>query len=166
MEVRLDRVRELAARAGVGEELRSLQLQDPEALASLLIAADERVEAALADAPVNRWIRPRLEFVVIREHLRKPVPAHEDDNLLWLYRCRDFRGPRLTGDVDRARLDRFLFSSGKLLEGYAAGGGIGDLRSGRGAFAEGLRENPDDWRLERILQVLDAQAGQPPPPSR
>lgn len=166
IEVRLDRVRELAARAGVGEELQSLQLQDPEALASLLIAADERVEAALADAPVNRWIRPRLEFVVIREHLRKPVPAHEDDNLLWLYRCRDFRGPRLTGDVDRARLDRFLFSSGKLLEGYAAGGGIGDLRSGRGAFAEGLRENPDDWRLERILQVLDAQAGQLPPPSR
>ncbi len=159
----LDRVRELAARDAVGEEMTALQLQDAEALASLLIAADERVETTIGEAPVNRWLRPRLEFVVIREHLRKPTPAHEDDNLRWLDRCRDPRAPRITGDVDRAKLDRYIFSSGKLLQGYAAGGGIGDVRTGRAAFREGLDANPEDWRLARILKVLDARAGQSPP---
>jgi hypothetical protein len=32
---------------------------------------------------------------------------------------------------------------------------VGYVHTGRSHFAEGLRQNPDDWRLRLILEVLD-----------
>lgn len=154
IEVDLDRARRFAADPALAEELSFLQLENPEAMASLFVATDEGVETALGDGPRNTWMRPRLEFQVIREHLARPTNLHEDDNLQWLLQARDPAGPTVIGTYDADALDRFLFSSGKLLEGYAAGGGIARIATGRGYFEEGLRRNPDDWRLEHIVRLL------------
>ena len=162
--VDLERARRFAGHPDLREDFEFLQLQDPYALASLFVTAERSMERALGEGPVNSWLRPRLEFTVIRANLKKPAAFHEDDNLNWLLRHRNFSGPTVAGDRDREKLERFLFSSSKLLQGYAAGGGIGFVANGRPHFEEGLARNPDDWRLRHILDVLDRSA--PPPPSR
>lgn len=159
IEADLDRARRLAADPRVGGEMEFLQLENPEALASLFVAVDGDVRAAVGAGDINTWARPRLEFRVIREHLQRPTAAHEDANLRWLFRSRKGEPPRLRGEYDRGLLARFEVSSGKLLQGYAAGGGIAELRTGRLAFEEGLQANPDDWRLRHILTVLEGKGG-------
>jgi len=157
IEVDLDRARRFAAQAAIGDELRFLQLENPEAMVSLFVAVDDDVRRALGAGEINTWLRPRLEFQVIRAHLERPIAAHEDANLRWLYRSLGGPGPALRGDVDPNALQRFRYSSGKLLQGYAAGGGIAQLLTGRMAFREGLERNPDDWRLRYLLDVLDSK---------
>ncbi|MBZ0269903.1 hypothetical protein K8I85_17260, partial [bacterium] len=157
IEVDLDRARALAADATIGPEMEFLQLENPEALASLFTAVDDGVRASLGEGDINTWARPRLEFRVIRAHLERPIAAHEDANLRWLHRHRSGEPPLLRGSHDRDALARFEVSSGKLLQGYAAGGGIAELRTGRLAFQEGLEANPDDWRLRHILRVLEGR---------
>ena len=150
----MDRARRFAESDALRSEYEFLQLNQPAALASTWIAGGERLQEIAGDGPRNTWMRPRLEFTILREHLRKATALHEDDNLRWLLRARD-QSPPVSGAYDADELRRFLVSSGRLLAGYAAGGGIGYLDTGRSHFVEGLRDNPDDWRLRRIVEVLD-----------
>jgi spermidine synthase len=152
--VDMDRARRFAASETLGAEYAFLQLNQPAALASTWIASDEGLRAAVGAGPVNTWMRPRLEFTIIRAHLAKATSLHEDDNLRWLLSARA-GSPPVKGAYDAETLRRFVRSSEKLLAGYAAGGGIGYVHTGRSHFAEGLRQNPDDWRLRLILEVLD-----------
>lgn len=155
----MDRARAFAANERLASELASLQLENPEATASLFVTSDEALRAALGEGAINTWMRPQLEFQVIRDHLTRSIPAHEDANLRWLLAARQRDAVRLRGDYDQDTLQRFVDSSGKLLQGYAAGGGTAQVLTGRLAFEEGLKRNPADWRLRHLLDALNRSRG-------
>ncbi len=151
---RFDRMRRFASDPRVGPDLERIHVESPYAMASLRIAEDDDVRAAIGDGPINTWARPRTEFTMVRERRRQHGAAREDVNLRWLRDSRRPDLPPIRGDFDRDTMLRFVASAGKLLEGYAAGGGVAVLRTGTASFREGLAANPDDRRLELLLRRL------------
>ena len=141
----------------VRADLELLQLDDPILLATSRIAGRERLAADLADAEPNTWLRPTYEFRVVRDFRLKAEQYHENDNLRWLAALWSPEDFAVRGAADAARLQHFRASTQAFLLGHAAGGGTTRLSAGREAFQAGLAQNPEDERLARVLQRLDAE---------
>lgn len=141
----------------VRADLELMQLDDPILLATSRIAGRERLAADLADAEPNTWLRPTYEFRVVRDFRLKAEQYHENDNLRWLAALWSPEDFTVRGAADAARLQRFRASTQAFLLGHAAGGGTKRLSAGRDAFQAGLAQNPEDERLVRVLQRLDAE---------
>lgn len=154
----LDAARDFAAREALAADLELLQLDDVHTLASLWICDGDALRAELGEGPMNRWERPRIEFTMGRNFRSKGMAYHEDENLRWLHRLRDPSTQLFMGELDATIQARFDASAGKLLEGFAAGGGIDRLDTGIDAFREGLALNPDDERLASWVERLESTA--------
>jgi spermidine synthase len=155
------------ARPAVRRDLESLDLADPCLLASMPMLAGEGLRAALGDGPVTSWARPRLEFTVARTGFGQRRSELERRTLEWL-RAGSLKGLPLApdGDADAERLARFRASAAKLLEGYAAPGGTLHPATGTASFLTGLRLNPEDVRLRRVVSYLERLPARAPAPPR
>jgi len=152
----VDATRDFAAREPLRADLDALQLDNVHAMATLWICDGDALRAELGEGPLNRWERPRIEFTMGRNFRSKGTAFHEDDNLRWLHRLRDPATQAFRGELDPAIHARFNASTGKLLEGFAAGGGIDRLETGFDAYREGLELNPDDERLATLIDNLES----------
>ncbi|HMB71213.1 MAG TPA: hypothetical protein VKU85_18020, partial [bacterium] len=156
-EIRADAVRAALQHPELREELEALDLADPCLLASMPELSGDRLRAALGSGPVNSWARPRLEFTVVRAGFGERRSELEHRTLQWI---RD-AGPgalRLADAPDPERLARFRASAAKLLEGYSAPGGAVHPATGTAAFLAGLRANPEDVRLQRVVRYLERRS--------
>jgi hypothetical protein len=112
---------------------------------------------------VNSWARPRLEFTVARAGFGQRRSELERQTLGWLLAGRPEGLP--LAEANPERVARFRASAAKLLEGYGAPGGTLHPATGTASFLSGLRLNPEDVRLRRVvgyLQRLPARAPAPP----
>lgn len=153
----LDAAVRFGARAAIAADLATLQLDDPAVMATLWICDGKQLLANLGPGPVNSWERPRIEFTMGRNFRSKGVPYHEDENLRWLHRMLDPSSQELRGSYDRERVARFAASGDKLLEGFAQGGGIERLETGRPFFQAGLNINPEDKRISSVLGLVQGR---------
>jgi hypothetical protein len=151
----MDRARRFGRDDRLHDDFRLLQIESPYALASLWIAGGERLRGSVGDGPVNTWDVPRLELTIVRAMMGSSEGSAEQENLDWIARAVDPAGMSLRGEYDREALELFQVSSGYLLRGYRAGGGIRDPRPGLALFREGLERNPDDRRLRWVLRQLE-----------
>jgi spermidine synthase len=151
---RMDRMRRHAIDDRVGSDLALIHVDSPYAMASLRVTEDEALRAAIGPGPVNTWPRPRTEFSLVRTRLGRSGSSVEDANLRWLGTVRRRTLPPVVGRHDPDTMARFVASAGKLLEGYAAGGGVVVLQTGTVSFHEGLRANPEDQRLQSLTERL------------
>jgi spermidine synthase len=158
---RMDRMERFARDERVGPDLASIHLDSPYAMASLRVTEDEGLRAAVGSGPVNTWSRPRTEFSMIRSRLERAGAAAENANLRWLRDIRRRDAPPIAGGWDAETMRRWVASGGKLLEGYAAAGGVEALPAGDASFREGLALNPDDRRLQLLTQRIAQVAAQP-----
>ncbi len=149
-----DAARGFASREKIRADLEPLQLDELYVTSTLWICDRQGLLANLGEGTQNSWARPVIEFSMGRNFRAKSVPYHEDDNLRWLHRLRDPATQRFNGEMDGARQALFEESADKLLEGFAAGGGIERLETGLAAFDAGLAANPDDGRLSNVLLQL------------
>ncbi len=147
----LDGARRGLARPAIAADLAPLQLADPYLSASLWIAGDEALRSALGPGPVNTWQRPRLEFTLGRNFRSQTLAYHEEDVLRWLHLIRDGEGQALAGAVDGEAYRAHMAAAGKLLEGFAQGGGIRQLEPGIPFFEAGLAACPGNARLTALL---------------
>lgn len=156
----LDRWAERLARPAVRDDLRAQLWDDPQTLLSGRVAGRPELVAALGRRPVNTWLRPRFEFEVVRDYQRKATMYHEGDNLRWLASLWADDGLPVRGDLDPARSARFRAASRHYLEAFAAAGSTQLLARGRAHLEAGLRANPGDPRLVRVLEIVDREAAQ------
>jgi spermidine synthase len=136
-------------------DMAAMYLDDPYVMASLFVSGNEDLAKALGEGPVNSWARPILEFSTVREFRLKSRSNHEDENLRWLNNQRWKGGLQVLGAYVPGRLANARLVTDKMLEGYAAGGGVARLNSGRAAFEEGLAAVPGDPRLTFLISALD-----------
>ena len=153
-----DRARSLHDEEDVLADLQQQMLDDPYVLAGNRVAGRERLLGFLGKGTVNTWLRPVLEFSVVRQFLLKATLIHENDNYRLLDGLWDETGLAVTGDHDPQMLDRFNRSSRQLLLGYGSGGGGGSnsKTGGQAALSEGLEINPDDHRLTMLQDMFQA----------
>ena len=153
-----DRARSLHDEPDVLADLQQQLLDDPYVLAGNRVAGREQLLSFIGDGAVNTWLRPVLEFNVIRQFRLKTTASHENDNFRLLGGLWDEAGLAVAGEHDPQRLDRFCRSSRQLMKGYGSGGGANRLAGGLDALNEGLEINPDDPRLSMLLgMVQDAE---------
>jgi len=150
----IDRARAFLENERVRADLSTLMLDDPYVMPSLFVSSDEGLEEGVGEGPVNSWTRPILEFSTVRDFRTKSRSYHEDDNLRWLDGRREAGGLPIVGAFEPGRLADARLVSSKLLEGYAAGGGIARLSTGRPAFEEALAAVPGDKRISSLLAAL------------
>jgi len=154
-----DAARRNSRREVLGDDLASLQLDDPYALASLWLCDRETLLQLLGPGPTNTWERPIIEFTMGRHYLQKPAQYHEDDTLGWLASLHGRASERLSGEFDPDVLRRYSESAKKLLDGFAMGGGIMRLQNALPSFKSALQENPDDPRLQNVVSKLEKMGG-------
>lgn len=154
-----DAARSNSRRQALGDDLASLQLDDPYAFASLWLCDRETLLRKLGPGPTNTWERPIIEFTMGRRYLQKPAQYHEDDTLGWLASLRGRASGSLAGDYDPDVLRRYSESAEKLLEGFAMGGGVTRLQNALPLFRSALQENPDDPRLRGVVSKLEEMGG-------
>ncbi len=151
----LDRVESSLKDERIRADLAAMMLDDPYVMASLFVSGNDALAKSLGEGPVNSWARPILEFSTVREFRLKSRSSHEDENLRWLNNQRWRGGLPVQGAFVPGRLGDARLVTDKLLEGYAAGGGVARLNSGRASFEEGLTAVPGDPRLSFLLSALD-----------
>ena len=151
----MERVESALEDERIRADLAAMLLDDPYVMASLFVSGNEVLAEAVGDGPVNSWARPILEFSTVREYRVKSRSYHEDENLRWLNNQRRVGGLPVIGAFAPGRLADARLVTDKLLEGYAAGGGVARLNSGRASFEEGLAAVPEDPRLSFLLGALD-----------
>jgi spermidine synthase len=156
-EIRTEAVDAALAIPAVRTELEELDLADPCLLASMPVLAGNDLRDALGPGPVNSWARPRLEFSVVRAGFGQRRSELEHRTLEWLRTAGPGALP-LAGARDPERLARFRASAGKLLEGYSAAGGAVHPATGTASFLAGLRINPEDIRLQRVVRYLERRS--------
>jgi spermidine synthase/Flp pilus assembly protein TadD len=156
----LDAIRGVAAGGELAADLEHLQLHDPYSFASLWLCDRKTLLERVGPAPVNTWERPVIEFTMGRNYLEKPRAYHEDDTMGWLLTLYNPASQLLSGEYDAAVLARYSASAGKLLEGFALGGGITRLQNALPIFRSALEENPDDPRLRALIATLDRMEGE------
>ncbi len=151
----IDKVRAAVEIEAIRADLAAMLLDDPYVMASLFVAGDSALTEMLGEGPVNSWSRPILEFSTVREYRVKSRSYHEDENLRWLNASRQPGGLPMIGAFEPGRLAEARLVTSKLLEGYAAGGGVARLHSGRAVFEAGLAAVPDDPRLNFLMNAMD-----------
>ncbi len=150
-----DRFATLITESDVEQDLKAQNMADPYIMVSQRVAGKEALQAALAEGRPNTWQRPTLEFTVLREVRSKPLDRHEDDNFRFLSRVWQSGGLAVKGSHDEAKLQRFIASTQKFMLGYGSGGGTNYVTNGREALLQGARDNPDDFRITRLLKLID-----------
>ena len=143
----------------LSQDLALLELENAYSIGTLWQCDRDRLMARIGDGPVNTWDRPIIEFTLGREYARKSRAYHEDDTFRWLTSLRSMESQKLRGEYDAETYERFVVSSGKLLQGYAQGGGIERLDSGIDFFREAAEANPDDGRVAAVLAIIQRSAG-------
>ncbi len=150
-----DRAASLLAEEDVASDLREQMLDDPYVVAGNRVAGRERLLTLLGAGRTNTWLRPNLEFSVVRKYRLKSAANHEDDNFLLVNGLWDDNGLAVGGSYDAERFDRFRISSRKFLLGYGSGGGADRVETGYDELRAGLEHNPDDERLVRLVEMIE-----------
>ncbi len=150
-----DRFAALVTEPDVRQDLESQNLADPYIVISHRVAGKAKLQAGLADVRPNTWQRPILEFSVLRHTREHPVSDLEDENFRFLARIWQRDGLAVRGAHDPERRQRFGASCRQFMLGYGSGGGTNYVANGREALRAGLRDNPDDFRLTRLLAMID-----------
>ncbi len=157
-----DRFAQLLTEADVQADLRAQNMADPYIMVSQRVAGKKALEAGLAPGKPNTWQHPTLEFSVLREVRSNSLPHHEDANFSFLARVRQSAGLAVRGKYDEEKLRRFIASSKQFMMGYGSGGGSNYVANGREALIKGKRDNPDDFRISRLLEIIDKELAADP----
>jgi len=156
-----DRYAALVAEPDVQRDLASQNLADPYVMASHRVAGKAAMQADIGDGPPNTWQRPILEFSVLREVRAKAPEQLQDENFRFLTRIWQTDGIAVRGSHDAARKSRFDASCRQFMLGYGSGGGTNYITNGREALVAGARDNPDDFRITRLLAMIDQELTAP-----
>ncbi|MCP4292938.1 MAG: tetratricopeptide repeat protein [bacterium] len=150
-----DRFYKLTTEADVKKDMAQQNYADPYIMSTLRIAGKEALLKNLHDGVPNTWEHPTLEFNVLREVRSQSLSKHEDNNFLYLIKARENINLAVSGNFDQEKLDRYLISSRQFMLGYGLGGGTNFVANGREALLVGAKENPDDFRIKKLLQLID-----------